>query len=168
MTQRFRLLLLLLFLASFSLATYASLQDRSNLKRIILQGKIYNASTKEPLGWATVEIQETGIGVVCDAEGHYTLSVQQAGEYTVVVRCVGFSPFSQKVLLTENKTLNISLHELSIELAEVEVLGAYKKNKSEVVVGQEALQHIQPVSIKDILILLPGAVMDSPDVGEFK
>ena len=133
-----------------------------------ITGRVRNAKDHAPIGWATVGISETNQGVVCDADGRFTLPLRQGGTYTLVVRCVGFAPYSRTLSVQGLEQIDISLRRLSIELPEVEVLGAYRKDKSEVVIGQEAMQNIQPVSIKDILLLLPGAVTTTPGIGDFK
>lgn len=163
----FRLTLFLCF-SLFSFSVLLGARGSSLAHPFFLKGKVYNAKTKVPIGWATIGLSETGDGVVCSSSGEFSLRIPEPGEYTLVVRSVGYSTYTKRLQLTEEMDFLIPLYPLSIELPEVEVLGAYKKNKSEVVIGQEALQHIQPVSIKDILLLLPGSVMSSPGAGDFK
>ena len=55
--------------------------------------------------------------------------------------------------------LVIVLEEQSYELAEVVVMADYKKNQgSTAVINQQALEHIQPTSVADVLSLIPGGL----------
>ena len=50
-----------------------------------ITGRVRNAKDHAPIGWATVGISETNQGVVCDADGRFTLPLRQGGTYTLVV-----------------------------------------------------------------------------------
>lgn len=165
-TQLLKRVIILLLLSLPYIATELSATPPP--PQLGITGVVQHAKTKAPVGWATVGVSETGQGVVCDAEGRFTLPLRQAGSYTLLVRCVGFAPYSRTITVRGLEQIRVSLRTLSIELPEVEVLGIYRPNRSEVVIGEEAMQNIQPVSIKDILLLLPGAVTTSPGIGEFK
>ena len=161
-------LFITLYLGFFLWGVCAVPTEKTPPLRKGVTGVVYNAKTKVPVGWATVGIAETGQGAVCDAEGRFSLPLNLEGTYTLIVRCVGFAPYSCAVSVHKMEEIRIYLQPLNIELPEVEVLGQYRKNKSEVVIEQEAMQHIQPVSLKDILLLLPGAVTTTPGIGVFK
>ena len=161
-------LFITLYLGFFLWGVCAVPTEKTPPLRKGVTGVVYNAKTKVPVGWATVGIAETGQGAVCDAEGRFSLPLNREGTYTLIVRCVGFAPYNCAVSVHKMEEIRIYLQPLNIELPEVEVLGQYRKNKSEVVIEQEAMQHIQPVSLKDILLLLPGAVTTTPGIGVFK
>lgn len=62
----------------------------------ILQGKVTDIDTKEPISDATVEIQELGIKVVTDAEGNYVIAGIRTSIYDVRVSALNYEPVVQE------------------------------------------------------------------------
>ncbi|GAB2783629.1 hypothetical protein HNQ93_002330 [Hymenobacter luteus] len=70
--------LLLLCLAGFSLQA-----------QTILEGRVLNSQTKEPVPFATLGVPGRGIGTVADEQGRYLLRLPTLQD-TLIVSCVGF------------------------------------------------------------------------------
>ncbi|WP_237586877.1 TonB-dependent receptor [Pontibacter russatus] len=87
-----------------------------------LSGRVVDAGTGEGLAGALVALKERiSPGTTTDASGRYSFSVP-AGAYTLVVQYIGYSTFEQKLQLSQNRRLNISLAPVTYDVQEVEVI----------------------------------------------
>lgn len=127
--------------------------QRSELK---LVGRVFSKETKKPVAFSTLYIVESGRGTVADIEGVYTLNLSSVKGFHLRVSCMGYA--TQELEVKPNtKFLDIWLHEQSISLKEFVVTAKYQdKLGSDATVGQEALEYIQPTSLRDVFTLLPG------------
>jgi hypothetical protein len=116
-------------------------------------------SDGKPLSFATVVISELGTGVSTDLEGKFRFTGTKGTEYTLNVSYLNHVDKEVKVKAGSPEPLVIVLEEQSYELAEVVVMADYKKNQgSTAVINQQALEHIQPTSVADVLSLIPGGL----------
>ena len=69
-------------------SVFAARQDAAQVK-----GRVLDASTGEPLGWATVAVMAADSslvgGIACDENGNYTLSLTP-GSYTLNASLLGY------------------------------------------------------------------------------
>jgi hypothetical protein len=84
----------------------------------LLSGKI--KGNKEPLPFATIIVKGTTYGANSNVNGDYFLKLP-AGTYEIIFQYVGYSKQAEKVIITSNKTLDVSLKEDAISLREVEI-----------------------------------------------
>ena len=56
----------------------------------IIQGRVINDKTNEPLEFATVQVQGTSLGAITSIEGTFTIKGVQPGFYNMIVSMVGF------------------------------------------------------------------------------
>lgn len=116
-------------------------------------------SDGKPLSFATVVIAELGTGVSTDLEGKFRFTGTKGAEYTLNVSYLNHVDKEVKVKAGNSEPVVIVLEEQSYELAEVVVMADYKKNQgSTAVINQQALEHIQPTSVADVLSLIPGGL----------
>lgn len=116
-------------------------------------------SDGKPLSFATMFIAELGTGVSTDLEGKFRFTGTKGTEYTLNVSYLNHVDKEVKVKAGSPEPLVIVLEEQSYELAEVVVMADYKKNQgSTAVINQQALEHIQPTSVADVLSLIPGGL----------
>ena len=111
-----------------------------------ISGKITDGTTKEPMGFATVKVQDTTLGVATDVNGNFQLDVNFKGkeEITLVVAYVGFQ--GKKIVVKKGEsTLNITLDVIAITGKEVVVTGS---RVSETIMESQAT--IQKITTKDI------------------
>lgn len=118
-----------------------------------ISGSVKDGSNGEDLFGASVIIKELeNTGVQTNVYGFYSLTVPQ-GEYTVVFRSFGYDELEKKIVLNENKTINV---ELSIpkDVQEVEgvVIEAEKENEN-IVGAQMAVTKFDPKSIETLPVL---------------
>jgi TonB-dependent receptor len=100
-----------------------------------LTGQITDASTGEPLGGATIGVENTDIGVTTDfTYGQYTLRNVPAGEQNIVFRFIGYTSQTHTVIIEEGETT-----ELNIELLPDVMEG------EEVMVSAQALGQAQAI-----------------------
>lgn len=124
-------------------------------------------ATREPIIMATVMLEPSGQATVTDMNGHATLGNVPQGRYTMIVRYVGFEPYRQAINVTNRDLdLKVSLTESSLALKEVTVTAKTRESGASTssVIGRQAIDHLQATSLADVMQLLPGLLIDRPDL----
>jgi outer membrane receptor protein involved in Fe transport len=133
-----------------------------------LSGKITNKETKEPELGCVVVLVELNMWAMTDLDGNYKIDkIPVGGTYSVQTSSLGLETFETKIDFKESKDykLDMSLANMSFEMEEVVVLAQEKKGLgSSSTISQEAMEHLQPTSLKDIMQLLPGQLSSNPDL----
>ena len=146
----------LIFIAFFISGLCSALFAQTD--KATVEGVVRDSDGK-PLSFATMFIAELGTGVSTDLEGKFRFTGTKGTEYTLNVSYLNHVDKEVKVKAGSPEPLVIVLEEQSYELAEVVVMADYKKNQgSTAVINQQALEHIQPTSVADVLSLLPGGL----------
>ena len=92
-----------------------------------LAGTVSDLERKEVLSGATVQIENTSHFAVTNDEGKFSFERIPAGNYTVVVRFLGYNPRKQVLSLQGDAELNISM-EASTQMTEEVVVYATRAN----------------------------------------
>lgn len=146
----------LIFIAFFISGLCSALFAQTD--KATVEGVVRDSDGK-PLSFATMFIAEPGTGVSTDLEGKFRFTGTKGTEYTLNVSYLNHVDKEVKVKAGSPEPLVIVLEEQSYELAEVVVMADYKKNQgSTAVINQQALEHIQPTSVADVLSLIPGGL----------
>ena len=146
----------LIFIAFFISGLCSALFAQTD--KATVEGGVRDSDGK-PLSFATMFIAELGTGVSTDLEGKFRFTGTKGTEYTLNVSYLNHVDKEVKVKAGSPEPLVIVLEEQSYELAEVVVMADYKKNQgSTAVINQQALEHIQPTSVADVLSLIPGGL----------
>ena len=146
----------LIFIAFFISGLCSALFAQTD--KATVEGVVRDSDGK-PLSFATMFIAELGTGVSTDLEGKFRFTGTKGTEYTLNVLYLNHVDKEVKVKAGSPEPLVIVLEEQSYELAEVVVMADYKKNQgSTAVINQQALEHIQPTSVADVLSLIPGGL----------
>ena len=146
----------LIFIAFFISGLCSALFAQTD--KATVEGVVRDSAGK-PLSFATMFIAELGTGVSTDLEGKFRFTGTKGTEYTLNVSYLNHVDKEVKVKAGSPEPLVIVLEEQSYELAEVVVMAGYKKNQgSTAVINQQALEHIQPTSVADVLSLIPGGL----------
>ncbi len=89
----------------------------------VIEGKITDRHTGEPVGFASVAIAGTQAAAVSDDEGAFTLKGKLTGVHTLKVSMVGYENYETEVNLSDTRPirLNISLRENSVAMDELVV-----------------------------------------------
>ncbi|MGZ4118452.1 MAG: carboxypeptidase-like regulatory domain-containing protein, partial [Bacteroidia bacterium] len=90
-----------------------------------IKGTVKDAVTNEAIIGASVLIGP-GKGVVTDIDGNYTIKIDSAGQYTLTVSYVGYTPTKQKIKVS-NKTVFANFLLETTTLNEVEVVADVAK-----------------------------------------
>ena len=132
-----------------------------------IQLTVTERGTREPVVMGTVLLQPSGQTAVTDMKGQATINNVPQGRYTLIVRYVGFEPYQVAVNVT-NRDLNLKaeLVESSLALKEVTVTAKTRESGASTssVIGRQAIDHLQATSLADVMQLLPGQLIDRPDL----
>jgi hypothetical protein len=99
-----------LFLASDSLAQGA--------KKYTISGYVKEETTGEYMIGVNVYIKELTRGAATNQYGFYSLTIE-AGEYTLATSYIGMQEYTEKLILNEDKRINISLKSQVLNIKEV-------------------------------------------------
>ncbi|MCE1199753.1 MAG: carboxypeptidase-like regulatory domain-containing protein, partial [Marinilabiliales bacterium] len=105
-----------LLMMAFSLFLGSALKSQTVISGVVTD------SLKAPIPFAAVFLSKTTIGTTTNANGAYTLTIPQPGEYEVAASCVGYKGFL-KPFSADGKphTLDIRLSVSSVQIEEVTV-----------------------------------------------
>lgn len=90
------------------------------MQQTIIQGKVIDAQTKEPIAYATVQIGDK-VGVITNHEGNFTLEIKENLEFKMVISHIGYETTQLDWKLWKNGQ-SVSLQPANNVLQEV-VLG---------------------------------------------
>ena len=72
----------------------------------VLKGKIYDATSAEPLIGALVTVDGSTIGTAADIDGFYTINLHR-GKYTIISKNIGYVDMSQSISLEEDDVVTL-------------------------------------------------------------
>lgn len=128
-------------------------------RRFCFEGKVNDKATGVPLEYASVYVEELGIGTISGDNGVFRLEGIPAGSYRIRVHYLGYATTTFSLVLRSDTIRNVELNRFSLELDEVSVLGeARPQEGGSLKIKQEVLKYIQPSSLNDIFQLLPGGL----------
>ena len=118
----------------------------------------------KPIELATVSLNNV-IGSHTDRNGHYKLTRLKEGTYQYRVSFVGYETVTGTVHIQSSKTrLDVTLKELSLNLKNVTVTARQEQMGSKSLIGEDAIRHVQPKSLNDLLQLVPGNLIENPNL----
>lgn len=138
-----------------------------------LSGRVSDAADGEGLVGATVSVGGEGFSrtVATDAEGRFSVTLpsnsatEKAAKYSVRVSYVGYKPWKRTVSVASSKSINVKM-QTSAAIEEVVVTAREGgQGQTSTIIGRDAMRHLQPNSIADIMELLPGGYSKDPDMG---
>jgi len=95
----------------------------------IITGTVVDATTGEPIAWATVVLRGTTTGIMTDVNGKYSITIPSSGEQILVFSCIAYK--TQEIFVEPGKNIvNINLKEDDITLDEVIVVAYGSVRKS--------------------------------------
>lgn len=109
-------------------------------------------------GFATVAIEDLNIAALADDNGRFTLRRVPIGMHKILFRRMGLVDKLLTVNITDHDVnLSVEMETATFKIADVEVMARrHKADKLEI--GETAIEYIQPISIADIFVLLPGNI----------
>lgn len=110
-------------------------------------------------------IFNNSISVLTDQDGRFSIQGVKPGTYDCYVSCLGYEDYRHKVTVTGDKAkVDIKLKRLALSLKDVTVTAKQTAMGSKSTIGQDAIRHIQPKSVSDMLQLLPGSLTANPSL----
>ncbi len=119
----------------------------------------------QPVELAVVSLNKS-IWTTTDKDGSYSFSNLKKGKYDYQVSFVGYKDVTGTVDVAGNTTLNLKLQSLSLELNSVTVTAERDDMGSKSIINEEAVRHLQPKSVSDLLQLVPGNLAKNPNLNE--
>ncbi len=143
-------------------------QSSNTKRKYDITGRIVDKKNGAGVSFATLHIEDLSKSTISDINGNFKFSNIATGIYKINIACINYMPVQINLSVIKDTICTIRLEKQSYNLPEVEVMATYNAAKgSNAKVGQTALEYIQPVSIADILLLLPGNVMDNNSLHQF-
>ena len=167
--QRYRYLLLL---TAFFVGLMTGMQSNAikaqNVNVIEIMGQVRGATDGEPLPAATVVIT----GAVqrmfsTDINGKFSVRLPKSNAaYKMKVSFVGYKTVIRSFGGQSNQSIDVVMKSAT-QLGEVVVTARESKGPvTSSVIGRDAMRHLQPNSIADLMELLPGGYAKDPNMGE--
>lgn len=149
------------------ISIYGSSQKASSSdSRYALSISVIDKYDKEGLVMASYSLTPLGATGFTSVDGTATISNIPQGEYDLEVKYIGYETYRRKILVDKNMRLQLSLAPTSLRLQEVEVTARQNASGSSTssIIGRQAIDHLQAVSLADILQLVPGQRMGNTDL----
>lgn len=109
-----------------------------------------------PVPYADVFIEDLRVGVTADGEGRFVLTRIPEGKHKVQTQTLGYLDAVQWVTVSgKDAYVKINIKPSVYELEQVEIM-AKKNVRNKLEVNETAIEYVQPVSLADVMILLPG------------
>ncbi|MEJ2613378.1 MAG: TonB-dependent receptor [Ignavibacteriaceae bacterium] len=169
MGKQFNLVLKLTII--FSVLVFATFSHAQSNGKIT--GKVTDSKSGEYLPGANIMLAGTNIGASSDKDGSYRIVNVPPGNYTLVVRYMGYQPDSSGVVVksgsTTNADINLQVSYVSLDNVVVEGLrqGQVKalsiqreSNRIENVVSREQMENFPDANAADVLQRIPGVFID--------
>lgn len=132
-----------------------------------ISGAIKEKATGEAVSFATVKIKDYNLHSVSNINGVFRISKVPKGNYTLQIQCLGYTLTEFELLVNSNlDSLVFYLERSTFKLEEVNVMASITKG-DKVKVDETAIEYIQPISMEDIMLLVPGSVYTSRDITQF-
>ncbi|MCR4582627.1 MAG: carboxypeptidase-like regulatory domain-containing protein [Prevotella sp.] len=131
-----------------------------------VRGKVVTDHDGEAASFAIVSIQNQELRTLCDIDGRFELRNVPAGTHTLEVECLGYVKLKRQFTANKNIQLSLQLQSSSFALPEFEVM-AKKSRKGKVIIDEAALEYIQPTSLADVMLLLPGSIYKENNLTQF-
>src|SRR5574344_1111953 len=150
------------FTLSFILANLFCIAVFAQSAGYTVKGKITDEKGKA-IDLAAVILNDA-LGINSDKNGNFELKNVPAGVYNWHVQFVGYQAASGTLKVNANSTLNVQMKEMGLKLQGVTVTANQAQMGSKSQIGQEAIRHLQPKTVGDLLQLVPGNLTENPNL----
>lgn len=137
--------------------------------KIDLSGKVVDKKSNEPVIGAAVGLSDLDIWTVSDENGIFEFTGIFPQIYTLEVRCLCYEPYATEYDFGKSpmEPLLVHLVPTSYEMEEVNVLAKKGSNiASSTTIGSAAIEYVQATSLSDVMQLLPGNIVENPDLSK--
>ncbi len=134
----------------------------------IIEGKVVDKETKEPLVGASVLIVGTTIGAATDIEGYFMINNVEAGSYDLRFTNIGYQTLLYKKVTVRpdlRTKLNIELSQTAVELSEVQITAERPVIERDVTstqfsVNSQQVDRLPIRDVQDLLALFPSVTAE--------
>ena len=120
-----------------------------------LTGTIRDASTNEPLSFASISVEGTSLGEITDERGRFLIDIQP-GDYNLKCSYVGYKTKTIPVSIQGDVNISITLNSLDVLLQNVTIY-AHKQNEASDQKEVSALS-VQSEKIKKVTSIMPDVL----------
>lgn len=140
------------------------LKNYSSIEGIVVE----KGDNKAPVEFATVQLLPSGMLTTTNAQGTFTFPRVASGKMNLIIHFLGMNTIDTSFVLTEGRKLELRLEmeASSFRLTEVTVVATENKAGSATAsnISRQAMDHMQTSSIANLMQLLPGGVIENPDL----
>lgn len=128
--------------------------------------QLFERGNKQPLPMATTVVKPLGSYAVTDMEGVAVLKNIPTGQYTLEISYIGFETVHRAINVEEDLNLIIRMMPTSLALKEVVVVARQNVagESTSSIIGRQAIDHLQAMSLDDVMQLIPGHLMKNTDL----
>ncbi|MBR6269577.1 MAG: TonB-dependent receptor [Bacteroidales bacterium] len=124
---------------------------------------VYDESSR-PVEMAAVVLNQA-LYAITDAAGTCTISGLHSGRYVYTVSLLGYETVTDTIVVNSaNISCKVVLRESNLSLESAVVTARQDQVGSRSVINQDAIRHIQPKNLGDMLQLVPGNLVTSPNL----
>ena len=158
--QHYRKLVIILILAFIGVSGFAQKSGHT------LTVSVTEKGSREAIIMASLQLQPSGAMAVTDMNGKATINNIPSGDYTLQIRYVGFESISTRLKISKDMQMQFQMTPSSLSLREVQVVAKQRESGASTsnVIGRQAIDHLQATSLADVMQLIPGQLMDRPDL----
>ena len=158
------LVLLAILLAILFCGNTARAQSKA--KSLTLQLTVLSDTDEQPVAGAACLLTDYGIFAITDADGRARLEKVPVGDATLSIQMLGFEDFTEMFSFRSDSTFTVRIQESTLALEEVVVTAKPSAAGSSTSsnIGRMAIDHLQATSLKDVMQLIPGQLMQSSDM----
>jgi iron complex outermembrane recepter protein len=135
---------------------------KSSIAQFKISGNIKDSKTNENLSGVSVYMNDLKLGVGTNKAGDFTFQNIKAGTYIIEISLIGYKSIIEKIVLQQDKIVNISLDAAVAELNEVVVTAvtrATELRRSPIIIkaiNKDALNQQASTNLIDALKNVPG------------
>lgn len=135
----------------------------------LLHGSVVSFTDTTAIAGATVrlyQLKKLVGGTVSDASGNFNVKCSPSGSLQLRITAVGFKEVDTTLNVPTVTPIYIYMRAGKHTMDEITVTASEKRGMtSTTVIGQTAMEHLQPSSFADLLALLPGGMTKIPALG---
>ena len=130
-----------------------------------ISGVVLSSGT--PIPYADVYIEDLRTNVLADEDGKFVLTRIPQGKHKVQTSSMGYND-AEKWVTVSDKDVNVKIYmsPLVYEIDQIQVM-AKRDVRNKLEIKETAIEYVQPVSLADVMVLLPGNVYQDNAMTKF-
>ncbi|WP_430933316.1 TonB-dependent receptor [Saccharicrinis sp. 156] len=130
-------------------------------------GELVNSETNQPVPYCAIQIEDGISGSMSNESGMFKITAPCAKHVKLVFSSLSFEELDTIIFVNREERIFIKLKPTSLSLPDIKVIANVNSDLySSYKIKQTAIQHIQPSGLSDLLQLLPGNLIEEPDLSQ--